>query len=356
MAHHVILEVSPVTSGRTVTVFGAYGHTGRFVVAELQRRGWIPILAGRDVDKLRVVGAANRDLEIRCASVDLPASLDDALASASAVINCAGPFFHTAGPVIDAALRARIPYLDVTAEVDVAAAAFDQHASRAREAGIVVVPAMAFYGGLADLLATAAMGDWSSVDEITLAYALDSWKPTPGTRNTGQTSKLRRDGRRAVFANGRVELRDDTAPIVDWTFPAPFGNQRVIAEYTTAASVLISRHVKTHDIRSYMTAAPLADLSGPDLSPLAAIDARGRSSQTFLVEATARVGRTNRRAVARGRDIYAVTAPLVVEAMERIARGPSAMTGVVTPGEVFEARDFLKSLEPEHLSLDIHAS
>jgi hypothetical protein len=39
-----------MTSNRAVTVFGAYGHTGRFVVAELCRRGWAPILSGRDTD------------------------------------------------------------------------------------------------------------------------------------------------------------------------------------------------------------------------------------------------------------------------------------------------------------------
>jgi short subunit dehydrogenase-like uncharacterized protein len=35
------------------------------------------------------------------------------------VINCAGPFAATAGPVIDSAITAGIPYLDVTAELEV---------------------------------------------------------------------------------------------------------------------------------------------------------------------------------------------------------------------------------------------
>ena len=44
------------------------------------------------------------------------ASLDRSLAVAAAVINCAGPFLETADAVSAAALRARIHYLDVTAE------------------------------------------------------------------------------------------------------------------------------------------------------------------------------------------------------------------------------------------------
>lgn len=342
-----------MTSNQTVTVFGAYGHTGRFVVSELRKRGWKPILSGRDSDKLNVMGAAHRGLELRPASVEAPASLDRALAGAAAVINCAGPFADTAAPVIEAAMRARIPYLDVAAEVEVAAAAFDQYADRAREAGIVIVPSIAFYGGLGDLLATAAVGDWPAADEICLAYALSSWKPTPGTRATGQTSKRRRDGRRLVFSNQRLELRTDSAPTLDWTFPAPIGTQTVQAEFTTADSVTISRHLRTPEIRTYMTLAPLKDLSDPDLSPPPAIDESGRSSQTFLVEAVARLGSAERRAVARGRDIYAITAPIVVEATQRVVSRLAETTGVFAAGEIFDARDFLRSLSPAHLSLEI---
>ena len=37
---------------RNVLVYGAYGHTGRFVVAELLRRGLTPVLSGRDPARL----------------------------------------------------------------------------------------------------------------------------------------------------------------------------------------------------------------------------------------------------------------------------------------------------------------
>src|SRR5215472_14014666 len=113
---------------RSVTVFGAYGHTGRFVVAELEDRGWTPILSGRDPEKLRLLARPYPKLEVRPASIDSPASLDGALAGAAAVINCAGPFLDTATPVIEAALRAGIHYLDVTPEQRAVLAAFDRFA------------------------------------------------------------------------------------------------------------------------------------------------------------------------------------------------------------------------------------
>jgi short subunit dehydrogenase-like uncharacterized protein len=130
-----------MTLNQTVAVFGAYGHTGRFVVSELRKRGWTPILSGRDADKLNAVGNAHRELEVRVASVDDPASLDRAISGARAVINCAGPFIDTAAPVIEAALRARIHYLDVAAEQLAVLATFERFADVARDAGIVIAPA-----------------------------------------------------------------------------------------------------------------------------------------------------------------------------------------------------------------------
>jgi NAD(P)-dependent dehydrogenase (short-subunit alcohol dehydrogenase family) len=269
-------------SARNVTVFGAYGHTGRFVVSELRRRGWSTILSGRDPAKLAALGAAHPHAEIRPAPADDPASLDAAIAGAAAVINCAGPFATTAAPVIEAALRARIPYLDVAAEIEANADTFEQFSDRARDAGIVIVPAMAFYGGLGDLLATAAIADWPAADEICIAYGLDRWRPTSGTRIAGQVSRQRRDGRRIVFSDGRFEYRTDRAPVLEWTFPPPLGAQPVIGEFTMADTLTISRHLPAPQIRSYMTRAAVDDLSDPDVSPPEAADESGRSAQTFL--------------------------------------------------------------------------
>ena len=81
--------------GQVVAVFGAAGHTGRFVVAELQRRGFAPVAIGRDGAKLTAAGFEARGVAVRTASIDDAASLDRSLAGAAAVINCAGPFLDS---------------------------------------------------------------------------------------------------------------------------------------------------------------------------------------------------------------------------------------------------------------------
>jgi hypothetical protein len=90
----------------------------------------------------------------------------------------------------------------------------------------------------------------------------------------------------------------------------------------------------------------MRDLHDPETPTPTAADESGRSSQTFLVEVVARKGRERRRAFARGRDIYAITGPIVVEAVQRVVTAQATRTGVITAGKAFDARDFLESLSP----------
>jgi hypothetical protein len=338
-------------SGQLVAVFGAYGHTGRFVVAELAARGFVPVPSGRNARAVEEL-AGEHGLEARVASVGDPASLDRALAGTVAVINCAGPFASTTGPVIEAALRAGIPYLDVAAELEANLDTFAHYRERALDTGAVIVPAMAFFGGLGDLLATAAMGDWTEADEAHIAYALSNWHPTNGTRLSGAVSRERRGDHRLRYRGGQWEHRTDQAPTLEWTFPDPMGPRQVIGEFTMTDVVTVPQHLSIPDVTTYMTAEAVRDIAAPDTPAPTATDKSGRSDQTFLVDAVVRSGGAERRATASGQDIYAVTAPLVAEALERVLTGRIRTTGVASAGEIFDAPDFLRALTP-HITLDL---
>ncbi|MED7950071.1 saccharopine dehydrogenase NADP-binding domain-containing protein [Streptomyces sp. BE303] len=329
-----------------VVVYGATGHTGRFVVAELRRRGLATVASGRDAARLEELAAEWGDVAVRPATVDDAGSLDRALAGAAAVVNCAGPFAVTAGPLVEAALRAGIPYVDVAAEIEANVQTFAEHADAAREAGVAVVPAMAFYGGLGDLLATAAMGEWTTADAAHVAYGLNSWHPTPGTRVAGQVSHQRRAGRRVRFADGELRYHDDEVVEQDWDFPAPLGERRVIAEFTMADVVTLPSHLAVPEVRTYMTVEAARDLAAEATPAPEAVDALGRSDQTFVVDVVVAAGGVERRAAARGQDIYAITAPLAVEAVRRILAGETRTTGVASAGAMFDAADFLRALSP----------
>ena len=336
-----------MSSPQAVVVYGATGHTGRFIVAELIARGFIPIVSGRDRVRLDELAEGWPGAIVRPATVDDPASLDRALAGAAAVINAAGPFAVTGGPVVEAALRARIPYVDVAAEIEANATMFETYAEPAREAGTVVVPAMAFFGGLGDLLATAAMGEWASADSVHVAYGLSSWRPTAGTRVAGKVSHDRRDGRRVRFTNGTLGYHDDPVTERVWEFPAPLGRRTMIADFTMADVVTLPSHLAVPEVRTCMAAEAARDLSSAETPAPEAVDESGRSDQTFVVDVVVTADGVERRATASGQDIYAITAPLAVEAVERILTGRTRTTGLASAGAMFDAADFLRALS-EH--------
>ncbi|GAA5078118.1 saccharopine dehydrogenase family protein [Lysobacter panacisoli] len=333
-----------------VAVYGAYGHTGRFIVAELLRRGWQPIACGRDAGKLAELLARFPGIEGRIADVAQPRELDRALDGTVAVINAAGPFMDTTGPVLEAAMRAGIHYFDTSAEQRAAFDVFEHYGERVREAGIVAMPSVAFYGALADLLATAALGDWPDAESIDIAVGLDSWHPTGGTRVTG----ARNHWRRWIVADGALSELPDPAPTRQWRFPSPLGEQEVVL-LTLSEIVSIARHLRAENVRSYMNQTPLRDLRDPGTPAPVASDEHGRSAQTFVLDVQVQRNGQQRGARVQGRDIYAVSAPLIVEAMERVVAGGEGAPGARSAGEAFDARQFLSSLAPDAFSLQVEA-
>ena len=301
--------------------------------------------------------AACPGLDARPASVDDPASLDRALAGAAAVINCAGPFASTAAPVIEAALRAGIPYVDVAAEIEANVDTFAHFSERARAAGIAVVPAMAFFGGLGDLLVTAAMGDWTAADEAHVAYGLSSWHPTAGTLAAG----------RGLPASAATAAGSAT-PAAGWSTtstsaPADPGVARSRRRWARGRV-----HRRVHDGRRRHRPQPPGHPRGAHLhdrrrrhGPVAAGHAgagRGRRARPLRADLRRRRrGASRRRAnaasSATGQDIYAVSAPLAVEAVRRILAGQTRTSGVASAGEIFDAPDFLRALSPS-VSVDRH--
>ncbi len=333
---------------RPVAVYGAGGHTGRFVLAELRRRGLPAIAVGRGTATLPT------DVPARVAAVDDARALDAALAGCAVVINCAGPFLDTAGPLVEAALRAGASYLDVTAEQASALAVFERFDAPARAAGLAVIPAAGFYGGLADLLATALLGADAAKDDVsdlTVAVALDRWWPTEGTRRTGERNTVPR----LVVDDARLVPMPLPAAESTWRFGAPHGQQATI-ELPFSEVITISRHLRVRSLRAVLTRSSLDDIRDASTPPPASTDAHGRSAQRFEMVVEARRGGSARTAVARGQDIYAVSAPLVVEAAARLMHPDFARAGALALGQAFDAGDFLRALAPAHLDVELPGS
>ena len=123
----------------TFLVYGAYGYTGELVAREAVARDLDPVLAGRRPAPLDEL-ATELDCDRRAFAVDEAATNLDGI---DCVLNCAGPFVETAGPMVDACLATDTDYLDVTGEIEV----FEALASRdgeATDAGITLLPGVGF--------------------------------------------------------------------------------------------------------------------------------------------------------------------------------------------------------------------
>lgn len=324
------------STSKSIAVVGATGHTGQFVVREVQRRGLPVVAVGRSAARLddTLPPAVPR----RVVEFNDPVSLEQAFVGCAVVINCAGPFLDTAAPVARAALRAGCHYIDVTAEQPSAQASFAELDAPAREAGRVVIPAAAFYGGLADLLASALASE-GEIDEITVAIALDRWWPTEGTRKTGQ----RNQAPRVVVKGGRLAPLLPSAEVPDWVFSAPLGRQTMV-ELPFSEIITLAHHLKVGEIRSLLNRSALADIRDASTPPPTAADDSGRSAQRFELVVRLVQGGTVRTVGVRGQDIYAVTAPIVTEVALRLLAPSYRRSGALAVAEAVDPVDLLRSL------------
>ncbi|MDX1632563.1 MAG: saccharopine dehydrogenase NADP-binding domain-containing protein [Thermoanaerobaculia bacterium] len=162
-------------------LYGAYGYTGERIAREAANRGQRPILAGRDGERLESLA---RELDLPWSVFDLEdeRTVTEVVKPYPAVLHCAGPFTHTAGPMARACLEAGTHYLDITGEADV----FLQMAGRDREArvaAVMLLPGVGFDVVPTDCLASRLSEDLPEAESLELAFRGDSG-PSRGTALT----------------------------------------------------------------------------------------------------------------------------------------------------------------------------
>jgi len=89
---------------------------------------------------------------------------------------------------------------------------------------------------------------------------------------------------------------------------------------------------------------PEEEVCGQAIGEWVAADERGRSNQRFVVDVTVQNGDDRRRITASGYDIYAVTAPIIVEAVDRICNSSRQNGGAFALGELVDASDYIQTL------------
>lgn len=164
-------------------LYGSTGFVGDAIARLAVQRGIRPILAGRNADKLKTQ-ANELGLEYRAFTLEDAKAIDSALKDVTVVLHCAGPYFHTFKPMVDACLRVSRHYLDITGEIPVyeAIAARD---AQAKAQGVMLLPSVGFDVVPTDCLAVHLKQRLPFATRLTLAFQIEgpAGHP-PGTQRT----------------------------------------------------------------------------------------------------------------------------------------------------------------------------
>ena len=197
-------------------LYGANGYTGELMARHAVEKGLQPILAGRNEAAISAL-ANELALEYVAFSLDQSEEIDQYLENVPLVLHAAGPFVHTARPMIEACLRTRTHYLDITGEIQV----FELAASmgkRAADAGILLMPGVGFDVVPTDCTAAYLKQLLPEAAELELAFATKGTRPSQGTALT-MVENLGGPG--AVRENGKIR----TEPVGQRTKKVPFTNE-----------------------------------------------------------------------------------------------------------------------------------
>lgn len=192
---------------KNLMIYGATGYTGSMIVQHVVASGVPVIIAGRNEGKLADM-AKEFNLPFRVFSLDNPSCIDQALADVAVLLNCAGPFLHTANALIKAAIRNQSHYLDVAAEHDSYTLA-ETHDRAANDAGVMLLPGCGGTVAMLGCLAAHAADRVTDAKSISLALnvtgSMSRGSAISATENLSPECLRRVDGQ--LIAQDPTELK-----------------------------------------------------------------------------------------------------------------------------------------------------
>ena len=311
-------------------LYGAAGYTGTLIAQHARQRGHQPLLAGRSAAAVTAL-AERLGLPYRELSLDDPATLTAALADVDLVLNAAGPFLNTAGPLAEACLRAGAHYLDIGNELQVFRALYDLD-ERARQAGITIMPGAGFGVIAANCLAryvSDAVGGAAVLEVATRAAVAQQGPGVAATRqqNMPYGGWIRQAGHLQPLAlgSGTITITLPDGPCL--IMPLPTGDLEAAFRATGAADITAYGAVPGDPV-------PLPTASDPPTGE------RPSYRSSAWARATGPDGATTQAWLQTG-ESYAFTAAASIRAVEEaLAR---SLSGALSPAAAFGA-DFVLTI------------
>ncbi|MFQ5446920.1 MAG: saccharopine dehydrogenase family protein [Saprospiraceae bacterium] len=191
-------------------LYGANGYTGQLIARYAKDAGLSPMLAGRSEQKIKDL-AGGLSCPWRSFSLSEAEKLEAALREVPVVLHAAGPFIHTARPMMQACLRTGTHYLDITGEMAVFEMAY-RFDEKAKKAGVMLMPGAGFDVVPTDCLALHLKNRLPDATHLRLAFGTLGSRVSHGTamtmvENLGEEGAVRKDGKIVRVPLGHKTLR-----------------------------------------------------------------------------------------------------------------------------------------------------
>ena len=178
-------------------LYGASGYTAGLVIKHASKFGLIPVLAGRNAQKIKAIAEAF-NLNYCIADLDKPKELETILKDFKVVLHCAGPFSKTATQMQNACLKTGVHYLDITGEIEVFEAGIKRY-KEAIDANIMLMSGVGFDVVPTDCMAQYLKNRLPDATHLQLAFTNIKGGISHGTaltmvENLGQQGFTRKNG------------------------------------------------------------------------------------------------------------------------------------------------------------------
>lgn len=158
-----------------LVVLGGCGAVGSTAVRTLAGTDYFDeyVVADKDIEAARELCKELGESKVKAVELnaDDPDSLAEAIAGASVILNCVGPFYKYGPPILEAAIKAGIDYVDICDDMDATEIMLEKD-DEAKEAGISALVGMGSSPGMANVLVKfTAETLLDSVDAVDIYHA-----------------------------------------------------------------------------------------------------------------------------------------------------------------------------------------
>ncbi|CDZ67119.1 Saccharopine dehydrogenase [Neorhizobium galegae bv. orientalis] len=311
----------------TLMIYGAAGYTGGMAAEHAASPGLNLVLAGREEDRAALKALAGRlGAGVRSFSVEDADAIATGLAGVSVLLNAAGPFAHTAEPLMSAAIRGEVHYLDFSAELDTYREALVLDGP-ARAVGVMLLPgsggSVAMLGSLAGHAVARVKNPRKISIALDVAGSMSRGSVISASQNLVTETLHLVDGE--LVTRSPEDLRDfDFGSGLQSSFPMTLPDLVTIHQATGVPDIETFVHVTAGSF-------PTADIKNMPTGP--SFEEREASRYHAAVEVTD-MGGTVVRSVLDTVNGYTFTAMAAAEAARRVLSG-EVRPGFQTPAGLF---------------------